>query len=151
MLTNIVNILTTSTPGPLRGGWVLTHFGGSKLFQRKSTKKCDFTLPLHDPRPPGTIKYLEEKFLCKNGLKVTFTLSLLTLGEPPWNFRKKFRRETRKNRGFSKINFDPPHHPLDPPWGTEPTVPIYDTLALSDKRNDGTGRKLKGVWIFGIG
>ena len=60
------------------GGMSFDPPGGSKFFQRKITKKGDFTLPLHDP--PGSIMYLDEKFLWKNALKVKFTLSLF---DPP--------------------------------------------------------------------
>ena len=108
-------------PWPPQGGCVLTPPPGGQYFQRKITKNDDFTLPLHDP--PGTIVYLDENFICKNALQVKFTLSFLTLGEPPWNFRKKFRRETLKNEVFRKSILTPPT-PLDPPLGG-PTVPIY--------------------------
>ena len=53
--------------------------------------------------------------------------SLLTIGEPPWNFRKKFRSETLKNEVFRKSILTPPSVPLDPPLGG-PTVPIYVIL-----------------------
>ena len=68
--------------------------------------------------------YLDENFLCKNALKVKFTLSLSTLEEPPSNFRKKFRRETLKNEVFRKSILTPPQLSyLDPLGG--PTVPTY--------------------------
>ena len=47
-------------PWPPQAGFEL---GESNFFQRKITKKGDFTLHLHDP--PETIMYLDEKFLWK--------------------------------------------------------------------------------------
>ena len=46
----------------------------------------------------------------------------LTLGEPSWNFRKKFRRETLKNGVFLKSILTPD---LDPSPRGCPTVPTY--------------------------
>ena len=60
---------------PLRGGLNFDHPGASN---RKITKNGDFTLPLR--YSSVTIMYLDENFLCKNALKVKFTLSLF---DPP--------------------------------------------------------------------
>ena len=54
----------------------LTPSGGGPPPHRRPQDK--FTLPLLEP--PGTIMYIEENFLCKNALKVIFTLSLFD----PW-------------------------------------------------------------------
>ena len=104
--------------------WPLTALEGWKIFQRKITKKVYFPLPLHDSPPPGTIMYHDEKFLCKNALKVKFTLPFWPLEDPLETLEKKFRRQTLKNEVFRKSIWPPPQTPPLTPLGC-PTVPIY--------------------------
>ena len=74
---------------------------GAKLFERKITKNGDSTLP--PSWPPGTIMFFAEKFLSNNAF-----YPFLTVGETPWDFRKKISQSNASRWGFSKIDFNPP-------------------------------------------
>ena len=79
----------------------------------------------------------------------------LILGEPPWNFTKKFRRETLKNEVFRKSILTPlpstplenrfwlPSTPLDP-------VPIYAVGKFEKARDSLGGQKWEHImcWNF---
>ena len=83
-------------------------------------KNGDFTQPLHDRG--GSIVYLDEKFLCKNALKVKFTCTFLTLWEPLETLEINFSGKRSKMRFFEK-GPSPIHS--NPSWGVLPCPSMY--------------------------
>ena len=67
-------------PDPLRGV-EFSSLSGPKIFQPKTTENFEFELP--GAMTPGAIMYTEEIFLCKNAIKVKFTLCIFDPLETP--------------------------------------------------------------------
>ena len=97
-----------------------TKTQGAKNCNRKNTLDPN----LHNQfLTPGNHNVPRWKFSIQKCINRKIYTPFLTLGEPPWNFRKKFRRETLKRRFFEHRFWPPP--PTSTPWGGGPTVPTY--------------------------
>ena len=83
---------------------------GSKLFQRKTTKKVEFALPLHDP---GNHNVPWWKISMQKCIKGKFTLSLLDPWTTSLRLEKKISPRNAQNEVFRKSLLTHPH-PLDP-------------------------------------